>query len=97
MGITRLVQGVSDKRGKLLEVCAAMGIMPEQCAYIGDDLSDLPCMALCGVSAAPADAMAQVCGLATLVCQREDGRGAVREFIDWLGRRQEDENLSRCG
>lgn len=80
--ITELYQGVSDKLAKLQEVAAKYGAAPEEIAYIGDDLNDLPCIRYCDVTACPADAVPTVLDAVGYVCQHSGGRGAVREFID---------------
>lgn len=80
--ITELYQGVTDKLTKLQEVAAKHGAAPEEIAYIGDDLNDLPCIRYCGVAACPADAIPTVLEAVNYVCQHSGGRGAVREFID---------------
>lgn len=53
-------------------------------AYIGDDLNDLECMELCGISACPADAVESVARKVDFVCSKNGGEGAVREFIEHL-------------
>lgn len=80
--ITELYQGVSDKLTKLQEVAAKYDATPQEIAYIGDDLNDLPCIQYCGVTAAPADAVPRVLEAVGYVCQHSGGRGAVQEFID---------------
>lgn len=80
--ITELYQGVTDKLAKLREIATKHGVAPEEIAYIGDDLNDLPCIRYCSVTACPADAVPAVIGSVSYVCQHNGGRGAVREFID---------------
>lgn len=82
--ITELHQGVSNKLAKLQEVAAKYGTGPEEIAYIGDDLNDLACIAYCGLTACPADAVAPVQETVGYICQHDGGRGAVREFIDHI-------------
>ena len=84
LGITELYQGVPDKLNCLKEIIRRHGLKPEEAAYIGDDVNDLSCMEYCGVSACPGDAAAQVKAAADYVCNAEGGRGAVREFLDWI-------------
>lgn len=86
--ITELYQGESDKLTRLKALAAAYGAAPAQIAYIGDDLNDLDCMAYCGVTGCPADAAAEVRARADYICSRDGGRGAVREFIEWLKGRE---------
>lgn len=84
LGIRRLYQGVSEKAARLADIAAASGVSLQEIACIGDDLNDLPCMRLCGVAACPADAVEAVQSQADYVCRAPGGRGAVREFIEWL-------------
>lgn len=82
--IAEFYQGIMDKLPKLQEVAAAHGILPEEIAYIGDDVNDLACIAYCGLTACPADALPCVAKEVDMVCTRNGGRGAVREFIDYI-------------
>ena len=79
--ITELHQGVSDKLAVLKEVAAKYNALPEEIAYIGDDLNDLDCMNYCGCTACPADAVDEVLETADYVCKRKGGQGAVREYV----------------
>lgn len=82
--IRHLHQGVADKLSKLKEVAAQLGVGPEEIAYIGDDVNDLDCIRYCGYSACPADAVPEVLEAVDYVCNRDGGRGAVREWIGKL-------------
>lgn len=53
-------------------------------AYIGDDLNDLDCMMLCKEVGVPNDGEDVVKRIATFICPRNGGYGAVRDFIDYL-------------
>lgn len=81
LGIVELYQGIGDKLTKLKKVAEKYQVSPEEIAYIGDDLNDLECMLYCGISACPKDALEEVKHRASYICQRDGGRGAVREFI----------------
>ncbi len=84
LGITEVHQGVSDKVQKLKELAGNLS----EAAYIGDDLNDLKCMqavkAEGGLTGCPADAAAEVRGLCDFVSEFRGGEGAVRDFIEWL-------------
>ena len=82
--ITELFQGVSDKLACLKKIAAGYDLLPNEIAYIGDDINDLACMNFCGLSACPADAADEVKAAADYICRTEGGRGAVREFLDWI-------------
>lgn len=88
LGIEELHQGISDKLSLLCEIAAEHGIGLDGCAYIGDDINDLPCMEAIknagGLVGCPADAVFEVRSVADFVSTRGGGHGAVREFIEWL-------------
>lgn len=89
LNITALYQGVSDKFKKLKEVAEKFSLSPAEIAYIGDDLNDLACIRYCGLSACPADALPDVMASVAYRCQNKGGRGAVREFIDFIIKQQD--------
>lgn len=82
--ISHIYQGIENKADKLKSLCQDLNISLDQCAYIGDDLFDMECMQLCGLTAAPADAVKEIKRLATYVCSAKGGDGAVREFCDYI-------------
>ncbi len=84
LGITHLYRGVDDKLTLLKEICEQMNITPEEIAYIGDDLNDIECIEYCGLTACPADSVGEVLRFVDYVCKANGGRGAVREFIDYI-------------
>ena len=87
LGITELYQDVSDKVA-CLDMLLGSELDYSKVAYIGDDINDLPCMELIkangGVIGCPADAVDNVRNIASYICARNGGNGAVREFIEWL-------------
>ena len=82
--ITHLYQGVTDKLSVLKKLAAEFGAASDEIAYIGDDVNDMECIRYCGLTACPADAVPVVQETVQLVCSRNGGNGAVREFIDKL-------------
>lgn len=86
--IPEVHQGISDKLAKLKEIAEKYNAVPDEIAYIGDDVNDLDCIAYCGVTACPADAMDEVIAAVEYVCRHDGGRGAVREFADWVMRHE---------
>lgn len=88
--ITNFYQGVEDKAKKLEEFLSERGHALSNCAYMGDDCNDLSCMELVklggGVVGCPRDAVNEVINVADFVSSKDGGRGAVREYIEWLVR-----------
>lgn len=89
IGIEYLYQGVSDKVGTLKRLLEEWELDYKNCAYIGDDVNDLPCMKLVAVSGCPADAVMEVKQKVQYIATRNGGCGAVREFIEWLCKEDE--------
>ncbi len=87
LGIREVVQGAGDKAAIVRSLRAARGLSAAEVAFVGDDLSDLPAMRDAGFSAAPSDAAPEVRAAATFPCNLAGGRGAVREAIEALLRR----------
>lgn len=87
LGIKHVIQDAKDKRAALMEVAGRLGIEPAHMAYMGDDVVDLPAMAICGMTFAPADAMDMVKDRVEIVTRNPGGHGAVREAIEILLKR----------
>lgn len=84
LGIAVGVQRAGDKGAAIDEVSARSGVPPEQMAYLGDDLPDLPAMRRVAYPMAVADADARVIAAAAHVTRAPGGRGAVREAVEHL-------------
>jgi 3-deoxy-D-manno-octulosonate 8-phosphate phosphatase (KDO 8-P phosphatase) len=84
LGVKRVMQGVEDKRAALASLLADTGIAAAEAACLVDDVPDLPLLQGVGLPAAVADAHPAALAAARHVTQRPGGRGAVREFCDWL-------------
>jgi 3-deoxy-D-manno-octulosonate 8-phosphate phosphatase (KDO 8-P phosphatase) len=84
LGVSFLRMDCADKATAFAELLAEKGLSPEEVAYAGDDLPDLPVILACGLSFAPADAVAEVRARAHCVLSAAGGRGAVRELAEVL-------------
>jgi 3-deoxy-D-manno-octulosonate 8-phosphate phosphatase (KDO 8-P phosphatase) len=84
MRIVHVVKGCRDKAAALRAVSAASGVKLEEICFMGDDVNDLPAMAIAGLAAAPANAVSVVLQQADFVARASGGNGAVRELIDAL-------------
>ncbi len=81
LGVTRIMQGVGDKREAIRALEQSSGIGPEAMAFVGDDWPDLAAMRAVGYPIAVADAEPAVIELARHVTARAGGRGAVRDAV----------------
>jgi 3-deoxy-D-manno-octulosonate 8-phosphate phosphatase (KDO 8-P phosphatase) len=84
LGITEVFQGVSDKLGIYEKVKEKYRLKDYEIAAMGDDIPDIPVLKKAGFSGAPADAVPEVKKVVNLVTTLPGGKGAVREFIDYL-------------
>jgi 3-deoxy-D-manno-octulosonate 8-phosphate phosphatase (KDO 8-P phosphatase) len=88
LGVTLVHQGVASKVATYEEILRTERLADENVAYMGDDVLDLPVLMRAGLSAAPADADADVRSRVDLVTARRGGDGAARELIDVVLRAQ---------
>lgn len=67
------------------EILSKHHLSPDEAAYIGDDLIDMPPLARVGMSVAPGDAHPAIQAGVDIVLNTAGGKGCVREFIElWL-------------
>lgn len=83
-GIGHFYQGVEDKLEAFFDLLKQTGLEPEQCAFMGDDVVDLPPMRRCGLALTVPDAPTLVKQHAHFVATRDAGRGAVREACEFI-------------
>lgn len=88
LGIKKVYQGVTNKVEKLKEVLVDGQAQFCNVAYIGDDINDLLCMTEVkqagGLVGCPKDSVSAVLEIADFISKKDGGRGAVREFIEWI-------------
>ncbi|MGE0641078.1 MAG: KdsC family phosphatase [Thermoanaerobaculia bacterium] len=82
LGIDEVLQGEADKEAAFVAFLERRGVAAGQVAYLADDLQDLRVLGRCGLSAAPADAVAEVRSRVRYVTAAAGGRGAVRELAE---------------
>jgi 3-deoxy-D-manno-octulosonate 8-phosphate phosphatase (KDO 8-P phosphatase) len=88
LGITRIIQGSHDKLVSYQALLAETGLKPEETAFMGDDLVDLPALRRCGLACTVADAPPEVLTRAHYVARTPAGRGAAREVCEMIMRAQ---------
>jgi 3-deoxy-D-manno-octulosonate 8-phosphate phosphatase (KDO 8-P phosphatase) len=84
LGIKRAYFGISDKVAVFRDVAGAVGVAPEECAFIGDELVDIPLLKIVGFSATVPEAVDEVLAVVQYVTRRPGGAGAVRELCDLI-------------
>jgi len=88
LGIMHLHQGAHDKLMVYRQLLGDLGLSPEQTAFMGDDVVDLPVMRRAGLAIAVPAAPDLVKAHSHYVTRREGGRGAVREACEFIMRAQ---------
>ncbi len=84
LGVRHIYQGCRDKLTALTTLLQTTGLEPEQVAYVGDDLPDLPIMRRVGLAIAVQNAHAFVKQHCDWVTNLPGGSGAVREITDFI-------------
>ena len=82
LGVTHVVLGCRDKVAAMTDLAAALDVDLRDCAYVGDDLPDLPLLEHVGFSVAVANAVQAVQERCDYVTRKPGGAGAVREVCD---------------
>lgn len=86
--VADVVQGCGDKAMAVRGLLAKYDLRPDQAAFVGDDVNDLPAFDAVGVKIAVADASEHLKARADWVTPRGGGHGAVRDAIEEILRRQ---------
>ncbi len=84
LGVPHVVQGCGDKVAALDKIIATLNISATTCAYVGDDIPDLPLLNHVGYAIAVANAVPalhQQCDYST---SASGGSGAVREICELI-------------
>ncbi len=84
LGIRQVFQGVLNKSEFFQQFLEERALDPEEVAYVGDDVVDIPILKRVGFSVAVKDAVKEVKEVADYVTEKPGGRGAVREICDLL-------------
>lgn len=95
LGIEFIYTGVSDKGAVAKEILAKLNLGVDKTACIGDDLNDLPLFRLVEHSYAPKDCADDIRKEAKVVLSKKGGKGAVREMIEDILRKEGKDELKK--
>lgn len=84
LSIGHMVQGTKKKLPAYESLLEELSLTPDQTAYIGDDLLDLPPVRRAGLGVAVANAVDELKEHADYVTAAKGGEGAVREVIELI-------------
>lgn len=84
LGIKDIYLKVPKKLDKLQEWMKERGLSPEEVAFMGDDIPDLPSLRAVGLSACPYDAAHEVKATVKYVSKFTGGYGCARDLIEQI-------------
>jgi 3-deoxy-D-manno-octulosonate 8-phosphate phosphatase (KDO 8-P phosphatase) len=84
MQISDVEKSCKDKAGALRSLAALHNLSLDEICFMGDDVNDLPALAIAGLAAAPADAQPAILRQCRFVSAAKGGNGAVRELIEMI-------------
>jgi 3-deoxy-D-manno-octulosonate 8-phosphate phosphatase (KDO 8-P phosphatase) len=84
LGIKEVYQKVFNKKEIFEKILKKNKLAPEEAAFIGDDIIDVPVLKSVGFSAAVDDAMDVVKKAVDYVTKNKGGRGAIREVCELI-------------
>lgn len=82
LGVPHVVQGCGNKVTALDNIAEKLGITAAECAYVGDDIPDLPLLKHVGFSIAVANAVEVLREECDYTTSTTGGCGAVREVCE---------------
>ena len=77
-------QGVQDKKTCFIDIVKKTGLKPEEAAFVGDDVIDLPAMRAGGLAIAVKNARSEVKREAHYVTPHAGGEGALRDAVEFI-------------
>lgn len=90
--VDEIFQNVKDKAAVIKRLCDKYHILPDEVAYVGDDVNDLEAIRYVGYGCCVNDAHNIVKKYADYITESNGGQGAVREIIDMILERIEKRN-----
>ena len=81
---TQCVQGIEDKAASILTFCKERGVDPQQAAFVGNDVNDIPAFKVVGLPIAVSDASPEIFPHVLYRTVARGGYGAVREVCDLI-------------
>lgn len=82
LGVIDVHIGIETKKEVLQEIALNSATAYESVLYMGDDIPDYAAMQLCGLPCCPADAVAEIKGIAKYISPYKGGEGCARDVIE---------------
>lgn len=84
LGIDMVYQNAVDKVIAFNDILAKTSLKPENAAYMGDELVDIPVLKRAGLSITVPDGVPEVKAVSDYVTKKYGGKGAVREVSELI-------------
>lgn len=84
LGLKDVILGAHDKIKNLEKLMSSLNVSKEEIMYMGDDIPDLPAMALAGLPCCPQDAAPEVKAVSQYISHKNGGHGAARDIIEQI-------------
>ena len=78
------MQGIENKKDKLVSYCQENKITLDKMAYVGNDINDKEAMETVGITFCPADAHESIIAISDHVLNTKGGDGIIRELLDFI-------------
>jgi 3-deoxy-D-manno-octulosonate 8-phosphate phosphatase (KDO 8-P phosphatase) len=82
--VTDIVMGTDDKLSAYEQLKLRFGLQDDECAYIGDDINDIPVLERAGVSVTPISGIEYLRNRVQYTSGFEGGKGCVREIVEMV-------------
>ena len=88
LGVQDVCMGAATKLPVLKEWMQKYGFEPQDIAFVGDDIPDMPALKHAGLAITPRDAAPDVLALAHYVTPCDGGQGVARDILEQVLRAQ---------
>ena len=84
LGLKDVILGAHDKIKNLKTLMASLNVEREEIMYMGDDIPDIPVMAVVGLPCCPQDAVPEVKAVSEYISHINGGQGAARDIVEQI-------------
>ena len=82
LGLQHIYLGQDHKEAAFADFLSKVNLQPQQVAYMGDDMPDLPLIQQVGLGCCPKDAAIDIKDIAQYISPNNGGEAGVRELIE---------------
>ncbi|MDC7998191.1 KdsC family phosphatase [Gilvibacter sediminis] len=82
LGIKQVYLGAHQKTQFLEAYCQEHDVSPDEIAYMGDDIPDIPVLRAVGLATCPQDAVPEVKASSAYISHKRGGEGCARDLIE---------------